>query len=156
MKLLFLLIITTFLFSCASKPNRPPIWRDDYGIIHIENPDINQITFVSVVRRYSKIPAGCIRLHNIYLSGTYRKDWQLQTETAKMRGTHVVKQYYNGVNDTMGIAFDCSKAKYNRTRQEWNALRMRNMAVGELERRTYAKGQNKQTKDTIPVFPYKP
>jgi hypothetical protein len=153
MKTLIKLTILSVLFaSCAS--NKPPIWRDKYGVIHRENVEPDEIAYVKVVDSAHQIPGGCMRLRNIYLSGTAFKDWELQTETAKQFGTHVLKQYYNGVSDIMGIAYDCKNWRSISSKRKALNLMMRNSAIGELERRSYEKVKITPVKDNIPVLEY--
>ena len=146
-----LLLLALILSSCASKPQ---IWKDKYGITHIESPSINAITWVKVVIYYKDIPVGCRRLRNIYLDGRGFKDWELKEETAKMQGDIVLKQYYNGVSDTMGIAYDCKNASRIRSMARIRNNLRHSQALSEAERRTFAKGHHRTVKDDIPVLKY--
>lgn len=141
------ILLLLFVIGCASKPK---IWRDKYGIIHKEDVSVNEVTFVKVIRYKRQLPGTCVRLRNIYLEGTRFKDWELKLETAKMSGTHVIKEYYNGVSDTMGIAYDCNGHHRIRSNLEMQKRYIRDKALGEAERRTYDKGHHKVVKDNIP------
>ena len=153
MKQLIKLLPLLIIFSCASN-NGVPVYRDQYGVIHKRDVDPNEVSFVKVILSAHDLPGGCIRLRNIYLTGTSFKDWELKTETAKMNGSHLVKSYYNGLSDTMGIAYDCSKRRQLTTQAQWQKLRMRNAALSEIERRTYDKVKIVPVADTIPVMNY--
>lgn len=138
MKTLLALITLTTLASCAS--TRPPIWKDKYGIIHTEEVTTNQISQVQV-GDYNSIPMGCRRLRNIYLEGSHYQDWQLKREAAKMGGTHVTKEYVNNLNDTMGVAFDCTNYKAVSRSIQRDRQYIKQKAMAELERRRANKGQ---------------
>lgn len=142
-----LIFVCIHLFGCAS---RPDVWRDKYGIIHRENVSVNEVTFVKVISGRHQLPGTCIRLRNIYLDGTRFKDWELKHETAKMSGTHVIKEYYNGVSDTMGIAYDCNNHHQIRRNMQMQKRYLQDRLMGEAERRTYEKNKHKVVKDSIP------
>lgn len=151
MKTIFKLLPLFILFSCASKPQ---IWRDKYGVLHREQVDHNEVTFIKVVTSAHSVPGGCVRLRNIYLQGWAFKDYELQLETSKMFGTHVLKQYYNGTQDVMGIAYDCKNWRSISSKRKALNLIFRNQAIGELERRSYEKVKITPKADSIPVLDY--
>ena len=151
--LVLLFIVGMNFTSCASK--RPPVWYDEYGILHRENVTPDEIQYVKVILYKQELYAGCKRLRNIYLTGTSMKEWELKTAAAKQGATHVLKSYINNLNDTMGIAFDCNGAAKRNTLRRMQKTAMRNALMSEIERRTYAKGNNKVTpKLNIPVLKY--
>lgn len=151
MKTIIKLIPLLVLFSCASKP---PLYRDKYGVLHRNEVEPIEVTYVKVVTSAYHIPGGCLRLRNIYLTGRSFKDYELQLETAKMFGTHVVKQYYNGVSDIMGVAYDCKNWRSISSKRKALKLMFKNQAMGELERRSYESKKFTPTKDNIPVMEY--
>lgn len=145
LSLLLLFLIAAQFTSCAHN-SKPPLWYDKYGILHNENPDPGDVHAVKIVRGYYYIPNGCVRLRNMYFEGTTYLDYDLKLETAKQGGTHVNRTYINNRQDTLGVAYDCSnRHHYNSVHKLQKNVR-RNMAIGELERRTFIKGNNKERK----------
>jgi hypothetical protein len=154
MKTITSLLLLSTLASCAITPSKPPIWRDQYGVIHREQVEPIEVAYVKVLEGSRDMPGGCIKLRNIYLSGRSFKNWELKTETAKMNGTHVIKQYYNGRQDIMGAAYDCTNRRSITNLEQWQKVSLHNGALSEIERRTYDKKKIIKTKDSIPVLNY--
>ena len=142
MKTLLSIFILSTLFSCAHQPQRPAVWEDEYGIIHKSSVTPAEISPVIVTRE--EIPVGCKRLRNIYLKGTAYKEWQLKTEGAKQGATHVKQEYINGLQDTLGIAYDCANFRIVQNQLQRNRLIMQHKAMAEMERRRAARGQSYQ------------
>jgi hypothetical protein len=155
MKELLLVTVFILLMGLTSCATRPPIWYDELGILHREEVSVIEVDNVKIVNGLYEIPNGCLRLRNIYFDGTTNVDWGLKRETAKQYGTHVIKGYYNGVRDTLGVAYDCNgRHKRDSVRKMQRAMQ-RNALIGERERRAYERGNNKERKPTnIPTLNY--
>jgi hypothetical protein len=139
------------------QPTKPKVWKDEYGLLHRDEASIDEITRVRLLEDYGDLPGGgCIRLRNIYLEGWVGKKWTLKEEAAKQFATHVVKDWYNGREDVMGVPYDCRNHRSIASRRKLQKMWLRNMAMGELERRTYEKGLIKPIKDNIPTLKYDP
>jgi len=109
-----LLLLVTFpalLASCATtqKEERPPIWKDRYGIIHREDVTVAEIS--EVVSVMDTPAVGCRRLRTIFIEGSQSQIFALKAETARMFGTHVQPRYTNP-NGTTGYAWDCRNFKH--------------------------------------------
>jgi hypothetical protein len=145
-----LLILSAFT-SCAT---RPKIWKDELGILHREDVSANEITRVRLLEDYGDLPLPCKRLRNVYLKGWVGKGWTLKEEGAKQFATHIVKDWYNGREDVMGVPYDCSNNRAVASRRAAQKLWLKNQAMGELERRTYERKQHKVVEDAIPTLQY--
>jgi hypothetical protein len=145
MKVLLLLAVFT---SCASMNSNPPIWQDEYGIVHVENPTPGMVAQVEIIAPQN-VMGGCKRLRDIYLSGSMGKEYQLRYEAAKMMATHVTKVFINNLNDIQGVAYDCSNYKAVSSAMKRDRMYMKQRAMQELERRRGAAGKDYGEKQKV-------
>lgn len=142
-KVLIALILSS-LVGCASTPKEKQFFVDEYGIVHVDPPSVEQVTSVAV--SYRALPAGCLRLRDIYVDNS--SEWNLQYEAATMFATHVHK--FAGLPRGIwgGVAYNCTNWQENASNLA-NQMK-KSQAMAELESRRAAKGEEYQLRKVEP------
>lgn len=140
MKHLLPVFVLLSLVGCASK-QRPKEWLDKHGLFHREELEPGMIVAVKIVGGNDSLN-GCRRLVDFELDGGMRHDRDLQIETAKQYGSHVVRTW--GANTTIGLPYDC----YGVQEKKRAKLKLKKGAIAELRKRAIARGDEELLKQT--------
>lgn len=137
-------IILTSLAGCASTPEQPKYFVDEYGIVHTDQPSYEAVSNVAVTIR--ELPVGCKRLRDVYVDGP--REIRLQWEAAAMFGTHVKRM--TGLPEGVwgGVVYNCTNWQENESQLASQTKKA--MAIAEMEKRRAAQGKGYELREVKP------